>query len=351
MKQKITLNRLSEEIGISRTTIYKVLNNAGFVSDETREKVLEAVEKYDYVPNYNARDLAKGKSYRIAYIGMYHLSAKYFSVMVKKGLDLGYENFVDHGLELLVAESEFDNPHKQLDDIIRMQKEGVKNFIIAPTDEFLLRDKVQELKSQHCNVILLSRGQNFPHKPYIGVNYYQSGKLVGEMLSKILPDGGRVVIMTNNTRAADSTVNGRYMGFMEWLKSYPKLQVVEIIEDINTDEQAVDTFHYLRDKYNNFQELDAVYDITYKLNILAEKLSEIKLEHKIKLVGFDVYPEIVEYIRNSVIDFVVGQHLSDQAFDALGMLFRKVCYGNSFSEKDYYASLDIIVSSNLDYFI
>ena len=55
--QRMTLEEISEIIGISRTTIYKVIRNKGVVSDKTREKVEQALEKYHYVENKNARNL------------------------------------------------------------------------------------------------------------------------------------------------------------------------------------------------------------------------------------------------------------------------------------------------------
>lgn len=41
---RLTLEDISKEIHISRTTIYKVINNKGTVSEKTRETVLAALE-------------------------------------------------------------------------------------------------------------------------------------------------------------------------------------------------------------------------------------------------------------------------------------------------------------------
>ena len=52
----------SEEIakiaGVSRSTVSRVINNYSNVPDETRQKVLEIIEKYNYQPNTCARVLA-----------------------------------------------------------------------------------------------------------------------------------------------------------------------------------------------------------------------------------------------------------------------------------------------------
>lgn len=56
--------------GVSRSTVSRVINNYSNVPEETRRKVLEIIEKYDYTPNSSARNLA-GKSNRI--IGLFFI--------------------------------------------------------------------------------------------------------------------------------------------------------------------------------------------------------------------------------------------------------------------------------------
>ena len=43
---RMTLEAIAAEIGISRTTIYKVLKNKGNVSEKTKATVIAALEKY-----------------------------------------------------------------------------------------------------------------------------------------------------------------------------------------------------------------------------------------------------------------------------------------------------------------
>ena len=98
--RRMTLEEISEIIGISRTTIYKVIRNKGVVSDKTREKVEQALEKYHYVENKNARNLAMNRQYTIGYVGFRSRSSAYFSPEVRKGLDRAIREFGDDGLNI-----------------------------------------------------------------------------------------------------------------------------------------------------------------------------------------------------------------------------------------------------------
>ena len=54
----LTLNDVAKEAGVTVTTVSRVLNNRGSISDKTREKVYQAMDKLNYVPNEMARSLS-----------------------------------------------------------------------------------------------------------------------------------------------------------------------------------------------------------------------------------------------------------------------------------------------------
>ncbi|MDF2586566.1 MAG: alanine racemase [Anaerocolumna sp.] len=57
----VTIKDVAKESGVAISTVSNVLNNVAVVSEETRKKVLDAVEKLKYVPNMNAKFLKSNK--------------------------------------------------------------------------------------------------------------------------------------------------------------------------------------------------------------------------------------------------------------------------------------------------
>lgn len=51
----MNIKEIARRAGVSSATISRVLNNSGYVKEETRQKVLRAVEEYNYVPSAIAR--------------------------------------------------------------------------------------------------------------------------------------------------------------------------------------------------------------------------------------------------------------------------------------------------------
>lgn len=57
----VTIKDVAKEAGVAISTVSNVLNHVDIVSEETKQKVLDAVNKLNYVPNMNAKFLKSNK--------------------------------------------------------------------------------------------------------------------------------------------------------------------------------------------------------------------------------------------------------------------------------------------------
>ncbi len=65
MEEEVTMEDIAEEAGVSKATVSRVINEDSYVSEETREQVMEVVRKYNYQPHTVARGLARDLSHTI----------------------------------------------------------------------------------------------------------------------------------------------------------------------------------------------------------------------------------------------------------------------------------------------
>lgn len=72
---------MAAQTGLTVTTVSRVLNNRGYISDETREKVYAAMKQLNYRPNEVARSLSKKSSNTIGVI-VPHIRHPYFADMI-----------------------------------------------------------------------------------------------------------------------------------------------------------------------------------------------------------------------------------------------------------------------------
>ena len=76
-----TLKDVARESGLTVGTVSRVLNNRGYISEQTREKVYEVMRQLNYQPNEMARSLSKQKSNTIGVI-VPHIVHPYFAKMI-----------------------------------------------------------------------------------------------------------------------------------------------------------------------------------------------------------------------------------------------------------------------------
>lgn len=65
---KVTIEDISRSTGYSRGTVSRALNNRPDISEQTKQRVLQACRELDYVPSHAARSLATGRCYAVAVV-------------------------------------------------------------------------------------------------------------------------------------------------------------------------------------------------------------------------------------------------------------------------------------------
>ena len=92
-----TLSDIARELGISKMTVSRAINNHPEISPETRERVLETAQRMNYRPNQHARALTTNRSYLLGVV-VPDLMHSYFAEICR-GIEavarpLGYQNLI-----------------------------------------------------------------------------------------------------------------------------------------------------------------------------------------------------------------------------------------------------------------
>ena len=64
----MNLKELSENLGLSQTTVSRALNGYPEVSEATRERVMRAAQEHNYLPSNQAKALATGRAFSIGHV-------------------------------------------------------------------------------------------------------------------------------------------------------------------------------------------------------------------------------------------------------------------------------------------
>jgi LacI family transcriptional regulator len=94
---------VAREAGVSTATVSHVINKTRRVTDETRERVLSAIERCGYYPNAHARSLASGRSNTLGLI-ISDISNPFFPELVKSIESAAFER----GYDLILSNTNYE---------------------------------------------------------------------------------------------------------------------------------------------------------------------------------------------------------------------------------------------------
>ncbi len=127
----VSIKDVAELAGVSTATVSHVINGSIQVKDETKQKVLDAVEKLDYHPNFIARSLRSQKSQTVALVMPFLVttSGDAFFTRMAKGVEYALNQ---EGYHLLLSSSEND-PIREQKAVTDLSRRMIDGLILVPS--------------------------------------------------------------------------------------------------------------------------------------------------------------------------------------------------------------------------
>ncbi|WP_410514404.1 LacI family DNA-binding transcriptional regulator [Paenibacillus sp. BR2-3] len=166
----VTIHDVALKAGVSVTTVSRVLNNRGYLSEGTRSKVFQTIEELNYHPNEIARSLLRKRSNIIGLI-IPDVSHPFFAELANHVEYYAYQD----GCKVLLCNSRLD-PVKEK-EYIEMLKRNMVDGIVMGSHTL----QVDEYRNLHSPIVTIDR-QIDADIPYISSDNYRGGELAAELL-------------------------------------------------------------------------------------------------------------------------------------------------------------------------
>lgn len=146
-KKKLTINDIAKLCGVGKSTVSRVINNDPMVNEDTRKKVNEIIEKYQFTPSKSARAM-RGYSNRSFGIIMTRLDSYAENQAVSSMLPILYQNNIDP----IILESQF-KPEKVEEHLKMLEHQKVDGIILFAFSGI----DANKLKSWQQKMIVIAR--------------------------------------------------------------------------------------------------------------------------------------------------------------------------------------------------
>ena len=271
-----TLKDVAKETGLSIGTISRVLNNRGYISDETRDKVSQAMKKLNYQPNELARSLSKQTSTIIGVI-IPSLRHPYFanltSAIEETAIRMGYQTLV------FQSNGKRDQEASLLEQCMKNRVAGV----ILCSGLF----STTKLDDMGIPVVTVERMQENASSS-IECDNKEGGRLAA---THLIDRGCRNLLEISTVQGNIMPADDRESGFVEICEER-KVEHHEIPFSEAVYE-SMDYIHFLSGVIDTFPRADGIFctsDIAASqvLQVCAKK--GIQVPEQMKVVGFDDIP-------------------------------------------------------------
>ncbi|MEU8223489.1 LacI family DNA-binding transcriptional regulator [Kribbella sp. NPDC048915] len=205
----VTMRDVAREAGVSPKTVSNVMNGYPYIREETRSKVLAAIDALGYRMNLSARNLKSGRTGVIA-LAVPELSNPYFAELADAAIAAAGE----HGLTVMIETTGADR-ERELTALARPRGHLVDGLLYSPLG--LGPEDVDQLRT-HTPMVLL--GERIFHGP---VDHVMIDNVDGtKAVVRHLLDQGRRRIAVIGIRPGEDvgTAAIRYGAYAEALAEY-----------------------------------------------------------------------------------------------------------------------------------
>lgn len=266
------LKDVAEYAGVSPTTVSRVLNNRGYISEKTREKVYDAINAINYFPNEMARTLTTKQSNIIGLI-LPTVRNPFFAEMVfhieMQCEKLGYKVFICNSL------NHADKEKKYLDMLISNQVDGI---IVGSHNRGVFEKVI-------INLPLVALDQYISDSaPIISSDNYTGGKMATEHLIK---KGCKKIIHISGPSNLNTPTHLRTTAYKDVMKEYGLEPIIydtyQSFDQRADDEMITRIFEEIPNLEGVFASDDVIATKCYNKAVSLGK----SIPQDLKIVGYD----------------------------------------------------------------
>jgi len=341
-----TIKDIAKLSNVSIGTVDRVIHKRGFVSSDTKKKVECAIQELKYIPNMYARQLKLSKKYKFGILmPELHQDAYYWQEAAIGICKAGKE------LESYKIKIKFFHFDRYSEDSFYIKfsqvlKENLEGLLIAP----ILSNPSKELMCQIPEKIpYIFFDSDLPHTKrltFIGQDPYKSGMLAGRLMKMLIDDNGDIAVI--RVLPEDYHINLRTEGFKSYFADHTYMNNIHVYNWYENED--LNNINALMEEIVNIKsDLQGIF-VTNALTYLIASFFESHCSKKnVRIIGYDLIKQNIDYLRSEVIDFLISQSPITQGYQGIYSLYRYLVLKQNVDDK-IMMPIDIVTKENIDFY-
>jgi LacI family transcriptional regulator len=302
--RKVKIDEVAADAGVSRATVDRVLNRRGGVSIDKERAVIKSARALGLDRNLRASPV---KLLRVCVL--MQPPENPFYERLTRGFKEANMLFADRAVRAYISHIDVLAPDTIFQHLRTLADRYDALILVAPASEKIIR--VLRTIATKLPVVTLATDLplGLPHH-YVGLSNHQAGRLAGELMGRLLGEGGGKVLLVAGLDEF-SGHQEREAGFTTVLReSYPEVAIVARIE--SRDQGALVAGAIARTFRLN-PDIRGIYNIAQGNEAIARHIEPLRSARRFVFICHDLTPVTRPLLVSGLVDAVIDQ---DPIFEA-----------------------------------
>ena len=341
-----TIKDIAKLAGVSKGTVDRVLHKRGKVSEKALERVNKILKEIDFQPNPIARNLKNNKVYRICVVLPNPEEDAFWQPCIE-GIEEAVDEFKSFGISI---KSYFYSPSSTKsfininDEILKTSPDAV---LLSP---LFYKESIEVTQKYTSASIIVSTFNNQIDSKqigsFVGQDLFQSGRVAAKLMDMVTKPKSKIIIVH-----IDEAVNNA-LHMQEKEKGFRNY-----FEELSTPEYELSTFNVIQSELDkslpsclsSHTNVSGIFVTTSKAYKVVEILEKLKYGD-INIIGYDLLPKNISYMKNNIINFLINQNPKMQTYISLTYLVEHFLFSKEIPTQKL-LPIDIINSENVKSYI
>lgn len=345
--KNLTIRDIAAALGVSSTTVHKVIYNKPGVGEKTKARVNTYIQEHKFQINQAASALKRGPI-QFAYVGIKSSESDFFFYReIEEGLLKACEAYKPFNVELHIYNSEgsVSAQNALLETLYEEQSDTLDGLILISAHEYLISATVNKFTKCGIRVVtLVSDARSSGRSAYVCGDSTMAGRVAGELLLDLgLPQNGQVLLLCGFRAYSNHQLTTA--SFAEYLhRERPDVDVIELFQDPDDQITEAKILKYLR----AFPEISALYCVTARgTHAMCSAVSTLPQPCKYHLIGSDVFEELRPFFECRMLTATVFQNPQNQAQRALSSLYNLITLEKPVQEYQH-ERIEVVLRNNFE---
>ncbi|RYG23448.1 sugar ABC transporter substrate-binding protein [bacterium] len=218
-----------------------------------------------------------------------------------------------------------DDRAGQIAIVQQFAADKVSAIVLAPLDDQALVAPVQAATAKGVPVVIVDSGlkgeAGKDFVSFIATDNRHAGELGGERLGKLLNGKGKVVLLRYMVGSASTMA--REAGFLDAMKKFPGITVISQNQYAGSTQSEAQT--KAMQMVDTLKQADGIFTPNESSTLgVVQALAQNGLTGKLKFVGFDATPELIECLEKGTVDALVAQNPVKMGYEGVKAAIEKI---------------------------